>query len=553
MQLLKHFHEISLHPNNAKELKGLILQLAVQGKLTKKWRQENQVLEDTSRLIEEIKQFNIEQLLLKKRRVNKPQIENEIYLNIPRNWIQVRNFELFSLFKGKNPKDLSESVKKYPYQDIESLDRENVRRYSDDEKAPKCTDSDILVVCDGSRSGLVLDGRAGIVGSTLAIIETPPFIKDFVKLIFLQNFQRVNSNMKGAAIPHLDTKSLLVEAIGLPPLKEQKAIVKTVEQLFKEVEQLEALTVERIQLKEKFATSALNQLTINNTVKEWKDLKPHFHTFFNEEPNIKKLRETILQLAVQGKLTAHWRKSNPVIESAEKLLERIREEKEQLVKDKKIKKEKPLHPISKDEIPYALPEGWVWCRIGAILNVKSSKRVFKSDYVKEGVPFFRSKEIGQLGRGESVTTELFISRKKFDEYKKNFGVTKASDILIACIGGSIGNTWLVDNREFYYKDGNLVQLDSIPQIDSFYMLKYLDSKIFYNSALGRVSGSAYKALTIEKIKNSIFPLPPENEQKAIVEKVNNLMAFCDSLEQEVKQSKVEVENLMKGVLREVLS
>src|SRR5690606_3330248 len=133
--------------------------------------------------------------------------------------------------------------------------------------------------------------------------------------------------------------------------------------------------------------------------------------------------------------------------------------------------------------------------------------------VQEGVPFFRSKEIGQLGRGQEVTTELFISRERFEDFKMNFGVTKPGDVLMACIGGSIGNTWLVDEREFYYKDGNLVQLDCIPEIDSFYLIKYLDSNVFYDSALGRVSGSAYNALTIEKIKNSLFPLPNENEQK----------------------------------------
>lgn len=84
---------------------------------------------------------------------------------------------------------------------------------------------------------------------------------------------------------------------------------------------------------------------------------------------------------------------------------------------------------------------------------------------------------------------------------------------MTCIGGSIGNTWLVDYREFYYKDGNLVQIRSIKDIESLFLLKYLDSSVFYESALGKVSGSAYNALTIEKIKNSIFPLPPFEEQK----------------------------------------
>src|SRR5690606_16749803 len=142
--------------------------------------------------------------------------------------------------------------------------------------------------------------------------------------------------------------------IPIPPLEEQKAIVEVVETLFKEVEQLEHLTVERITLKEDFVTSALNQLTINNAKQEWEFLQAHFKSFFNETPNIKKLRETVLQLAVQGKLTADWRVTNPDTEDASILLKRIQKEKAQLIKNKKIKKEKSLPPITKDEIPYEM-------------------------------------------------------------------------------------------------------------------------------------------------------------------------------------------------------
>ena len=259
MQLLSLFKDITLHPKNAEELKGLILQFAVLGKLTSNWRDENNKTSSADELLDNIIAHNSEQLALKKRRIKKLSIKPDSVLDLPSNWVQTKNHVLFSLSKGKNPKDLSEAVKKYPYQDIESLARGNVRRYSDDEKAPKCSVNDILVVCDGSRSGLVLDGKDGIVGSTLAIIETPPFIQDYIKILFLQGYQKANSNMKGAAIPHLDTKSLLASDIGLPPLEEQKAIVEVVSELFTEVEQLEELTKKRISLKEDFATSALQR------------------------------------------------------------------------------------------------------------------------------------------------------------------------------------------------------------------------------------------------------------------------------------------------------
>jgi len=200
--------------------------------------------------------------------------------------------------------------------------------------------------------------------STLAIIETPKFIQEYVKILFLQDYKRANANMKGAAIPHLDTNVLLATDVGFPPLKEQKVIVEVVKQLFTEVEQLESLTKERIQLKESFVISALTRLTeAENTQQEWNFLQQHFSSFFTEKKNIKSLRETILQLAVQGKLTESWRANNPNLEPASELLKRNEAEKKKLIAEKKIKKEKTLPSVENDEIPYELPDGWVWCKI----------------------------------------------------------------------------------------------------------------------------------------------------------------------------------------------
>ena len=154
--------------------------------------------------------------------------------------------------------------------------------------------------------------------------------------------------MKGAAIPHLDIKALLNKKIGLPPLEEQLVIIQIVNNLFKEVEALENLTENRIKLKKDYTTSALNQLAKNDSNEEWQALKPQFHTFFNEVDNITKLRETILQLAVQGNLTANWRAQNHDLKSsgenhAGNLLKEIKAEKENWSKRKRLKR-KRLYP-----------------------------------------------------------------------------------------------------------------------------------------------------------------------------------------------------------------
>jgi type I restriction enzyme, S subunit len=554
MQLLQHFKELTVRPKNAHELKGLILQLAVQGKLTNVWRKENPSVSSSIELIKRIKEYNENQLRLNNRRVKKLKIENDVTLDLPNGWVQVRNFELFSLQKGRNPKDLSETVKKYAYQDIEALDRGNVRRYSDDKNAPRCTSEDILVVCDGSRSGLILEGKEGIVGSTLAIIETPPFIKQYIKVIFLQDYQRANANMIGAAIPHLDTKNLLQEAIGLPPLEEQKAIVKVVETLFKEVEQLEQLTVERITLKEKFVASALSQLTTNNAKKEWAFLQEHFGSFFNETANIKKLRETVLQLAVQGKLTRAFRESHPELvsgnNSASELLKRIQKEKDQLIKDKKIKKEKSLPPITKDEIPYELPDGWVWCRmqeVGLFERGKSKHRprndikLFadgKYPLVQTGDVSGAKKNGGIINTHKSQYNDFGLAQSRMWD-KGTLCITIAANIaetgflgFKACFPDSVvGFSSLTDDSVAQYVEYFITVMKSDLE-------KYAPSTAQKNINLG----------ILYELK---FPLPPLEEQKAIVQKVNALMGLCDALEQQVQQSREQGEQLMQSCLREV--
>lgn len=171
---------------------------------------------------------------------------------------------------------------------------------------------------------------------------------------------------------------------------------------------------------------------------------------------------------------------------------------------------------------------------------------------REGVPFLRSGEIGSLGRGEKIKTELFISKSKYEEIKSKFGIPKSGDILIACIGGSIGNTWLVDTREFYYKDGNLVLIEAISDINNNYLLYYLKSPFFWNNTILNATDSSYNALTIIKLNQSEFPLPPLHEQEQIVAKLEELMAFCEDLEQSIKESQGYNEKLLQQVLREAL-
>ena len=217
--------------NSVTQLKEIILKLAITGKLTLQNPKDNTITEL-------IKKINLHLGNKEKNKSDNKINQNEIPYKLPPSWIWTINKNLFKLIKGKIPKDFNLNETGLPYLDIEALDKNSIRRYTNDLNCIQSKENDILVVCDGSRSGLVLNGKKGVVGSTLAIIDTPNFLQPFIKLIFQDGFKRFNTSMKGAAIPHLDTKNLMKNLTGLPPIDEQKKIVNVVEKLISLCEQL---------------------------------------------------------------------------------------------------------------------------------------------------------------------------------------------------------------------------------------------------------------------------------------------------------------------------
>ena len=311
-----------------------------------------------------------------------------------------------------------------------------------------------------------------------------------------------------------------------PPLEEQKEIVRVVEILFKEVEQLEQLTVERIALKNDYVTSALQQLTSQYSQKEWQSLQPHFKDFFTEKSTIKRLREAVLQLAVQGKLTADWRTKNTDFEHASELLKRIQKEKAQLIKDKKIKKESLLPAITKEEIPYELPEGWEFVRLGSIIKISSGDGLTSANMDKSGtIPVYG---------GNGITG-----------YHSKFNVEKR-EIVIGRVGYYCGSIHLSEDKAWVTDNAFVTRFSEINIFRDFlvWLLKGTNLKEDENA-------TAQPVISGRKVYPIIVGLPPLEEQKVIVEKVNALMGLSDALEQAVEKSKGYSEQLMQSVLREV--
>ena len=195
---------------------------------------------------------------------------------------------------------------------------------------------------------------------------------------------------------------------------------------------------------------------------------------------------------------------------------------------------------------YPLPSGWQEKKIIDISEVTSSKRIYEKEYVKNGIPFYRGKEISLLKNKEKIEEVIYISEEKYTELKNKYGVPQKNDILITAVG-TIGNAYMVDNNDpFYFKDGNLIWLKNIKEHPKFltFLFEYNQNKIIEISM-----GSSQKALTIIKLENLSFYFPPLEEQKRIAE----VLSLCDDIIENLTELIDKKEQYKKGVMQRLLS
>ncbi len=315
------------------------------------------------------------------------------------------------------------------------------------------------------------------------------------------------SKMKGMANVTLPMKEIAKIEVPIISIKEQSEWVKLFEKTSKETSKLK------------------NEITQQKTL-------------------IKKLRQSILQDAIQGKLTEDWRENNPSAESAKELLKRIKKEKEKLIAEKKIKKQKPLPPISKEEIPFALPKSWEWCRLGEIYESASGGTPLRGEYTFWNGYIYWYKS-GELNDG--------ILKKPSKEFITQKGLEKSSatlfpygTLLIAMYGATAGKLAILN-----------VEATTNQAVCGFYenkniLTKYLFYFLFLNKKkmIDDSWGMSQPNISQTYLKKFAFPFPPLDEQSAIVAKVEKLFAYCDELEDKINQSQCDSDMLMQSVLKE---
>ena len=279
------------------------------------------------------------------------------------------------------------------------------------------------------------------------------------------------------------------------------------------------------------------------------------------------LKNSILQMAVQGKLVPQ----DPNDEPASVLLERIRAEKEQLIKEGKIKKEKntsvifrgadnlPYEKVGKnepiciaDEVSFDIPESWEWVRLQNICNIVSARRVHQSDWKSSGIPFYRAREIGVLADKGKVDNDLFVSEELYNDFAKS-GVPHPGDLMVTAVG-TLGKVYVVQPQDrFYYKDASVICLENFGRIIPEYLQLVMMSPYMTSLIKSKSTGTTVGKITIVCAKQYLIPIPPLNEQRKIVKRLGNLKLLIESYaEEESALSKLNTqfpEILKKSILQ----
>ena len=306
---------------------------------------------------------------------------------------------------------------------------------------------------------------------------------------------------EGGAQPNISKEKIISTLFPLPPLAEQKRIVEKIEQLLPFIEKYEQVET---------------QLTALNT----------------SFPEM--LKKSILQESVQGKLVPQ----NPFDEPASVLLERIRAEKQELIKQRKIKKNKsesviitrdkiPYEIIDgkerclADEVPFEIPDSWCWCRLGTIFQHNTGKTLNSSNHQGTMMQYI-------------TTSNLYWDRFELDKLREMLftdsevekcTVTKGD--LLVCEGGDIGRA-AIWNYDYPMRIQNHIhRLRSYAPVEVYFF--YYVFYLYKRAGLIGGKGIGIQGLSSNAIDKLLIPLPPLAEQKKIVAKIEELMQYCDKL------------------------
>ena len=491
---------------NAQDLKSSILQRAIEGKLVPQRKEEGTAKE----LLAEIRAEKARLVKEKKIKKSKPLPEitdAEKPFDIPDSWEWVRLKDLGQFSSGKTPS------KQVP----SNWENGIVNWFtSKDIKSDYLSKSQILISEEAAK-GLQLYP----VGTLLMVVRSG-ILKRLFPVSLLKAPGTINQDIKAFQIYDERLSMYLFLCLkGLSPyiLKQFRKQVTTVDSL-----RFEDFSIMPIPM----PPLAESQRILDRVA----ELQPDIDAYDKAQTQLQAIeqrfpddmKKSLLQYAIEGKLVPQRKEEG----TAKDLLAAIRAEKAQLIKEKKIKKIKPLPAITDDEKPYAIPDSWEWIKWGDIGEIVSARRVHQQDWKTKGIPFYRAREIAKLAENGVVDNDLFISEELYNAYAKN-GVPEPEDLMITAVG-TLGKTYIVQpGDKFYYKDASVISLRNYGHVSSAYLKIVMETPLMEKQIKSNSSGTTVSTLTIVRMNNYLLPLPPLAEQHRIVAKLEELLPLCQQL------------------------
>ncbi len=544
-----------------KKLRELILELAVRGKLVPQDSNDEPASVLLKRIAAE-KALLIKSKTIKKTKILPDVTEDELYFELPDGWMWARLNDLGDWGAGAtptrgNPAFYGGDIPWFKSGELNSNyifeSEETVTELALNKSSLRYNSiGDVLVAMYGATIGKtsILGVKATTNQAVCACTPFSGFLNTYLLCLLKAYRPRLVDMGAGGAQPNISREKIIATVIALPPTSEQQRIVQKIEELMALCDQLEQQSEAQLAAHQTLVEALLATLTdsadADELAQNWARLAQHFDTLFTTESSIDTLQQTILQLAVMGKLVPQ----DPSDEPASALLARITAEKTRLVKEGKIKKTKPLPEISNQEKLFALPKGWKWCRIDNVsMFITSGSRDWAKYYSDFGAKFIT---MGNLSRG-SYSLRMDNIRYVNPPLDGEGSRTKLEeDDLLVSITGDVGNLGLIPSGfgEAYINQHTCL-VRFVPMLRNRYFPEFLRSP-FAKYQFDAPQRGIKNSFRLGDVGELVISLPPENEQHRIVAKIDELMSLCDQLKTRLQTSQqtqlVLAEALVKGAL-----
>ncbi|OEZ31890.1 restriction endonuclease subunit S [Variovorax boronicumulans] len=370
--------------------------------------------------------------------------------------------------------------------------------------------------------------------------------RNYLGLVFSDSRfrQHLKGESVGTTMTNLNQRILLNALLALPPHAEQARIVTRVEELMRLCDALEVKGRLEATQHAQLVRTLLGTLTASTTpeklVENWQRVAQHFDLLLDRPEAIDALEQTLLQLAVRGLLVPQ----DPTDEPASTLLARIRTEKDRLIAEGKIKRDKPLPPIADEEKPFELPVGWAWVRVGQVASRVQYGVTASADHTQETPKFVRITDIqNDQVNWNTVPGMQRVTQDFSDHY------LESGDLLIARTGGTIGKSFLVSSVPVNAVFASyLIRISPTPSTNPSYLKIFASSDHYWQQLHAKAMGTGQPNVNGTALSELTLPLPPLAEQSRIATRITALRNLCADLRQRLKAAQVTQSHLAQALV-----